>query len=398
MADDLPHEEGVALGLLVDGADQGPFLLVQVMAGGLFHHGQHLALVEAGEGEALHRLVPAQVGQQLDEGVAGPELGVAVGGQHEEPQGRRRTDDVAEQEEGRLGGPLQVVEDEQDGLVGGDGAQPGGHGVEEAVALGLGVGTQRGVRAPGPAPEARGPDGPARRRSDPGEEPGGSRACGRPGGGGPRPRAGRGRPGPRRSARPAPSPRRRGARGQDGRQAGLAHPWLAPQHRHPPLARPRLLPGDPQAVELVLPAHEDAPRAGEEGGQGDRGKLARLASLGFGVLGPLPAHRHGRDRGGQPFEGERAEGPEAEVAPGADQGGHELTGQDLAPLGPVAETLGHHHGRPEEVVLGPHRLPGVESHPHAEATLGMGPVVFGRCPAAWPGRSPERPGGWRRPP
>ena len=71
------------------------------------------------------------------------ELGIPIGAEDEEALRIRGLHDMPQQEEGRLGRPLEVVEDEeQRGIVGGC-AQPGYDGVEETVALGLGVGPKR---------------------------------------------------------------------------------------------------------------------------------------------------------------------------------------------------------------------------------------------------------------
>jgi hypothetical protein len=50
---------------------------------------------------------------------------------------------MAQEQQRGLGGPVEVVEDEQDRRLCGDRSQPYRHGIEEAVALGLGIGPQR---------------------------------------------------------------------------------------------------------------------------------------------------------------------------------------------------------------------------------------------------------------
>ena len=68
------------------------------------------------------------------------QFGVPVGAHDEESGGNGPPGHhVPQQEQRRPGRPLEVVEHEEDGRLARGGGQPGGHGVEEPVTLGLGV-------------------------------------------------------------------------------------------------------------------------------------------------------------------------------------------------------------------------------------------------------------------
>jgi hypothetical protein len=136
VAEDLDHEEGVPLRLLVNGVGQGEGGFVhEGVSGGPLHERQHARPVEAREGEPGEPWPPAQVGEGVGQGVIPADLGVPVGADDQEPGGLGRAGDVAQQEQRGLGRPLEIVQYEQQGLVGGHRRQPAGHGIEEPVTL-----------------------------------------------------------------------------------------------------------------------------------------------------------------------------------------------------------------------------------------------------------------------
>ncbi|MGH9002618.1 MAG: hypothetical protein ACRDYV_05765, partial [Acidimicrobiia bacterium] len=133
MPEDLPDKEGVPFRLVVNGPGQGQALFLELMARRLLHEGSHPGGVEPGERDALHAPLTTQVGEHLDQRMVVAEFGVPVSAQDEDPLGLGRAYDVAQQQQGGLRRPVEVVEDEQDGRLGRDGGEPGGHGVEQAV-------------------------------------------------------------------------------------------------------------------------------------------------------------------------------------------------------------------------------------------------------------------------
>jgi hypothetical protein len=81
----LPHEEGVALGLLVDGPGQAEVIVVQGVSSRFFHEGGDAGGVEAQEGEPFHVALPAKIGQQFGQRMAVTQVGVPVGAEDEQP-------------------------------------------------------------------------------------------------------------------------------------------------------------------------------------------------------------------------------------------------------------------------------------------------------------------------
>lgn len=73
----------------------------------------------------------------------GAELGVPVDAQDEDPHRVAGPRDVTQQQQGRPGRPLQVIENQQGGAILRHRGEPAGHRIEESVALGLGVRAQR---------------------------------------------------------------------------------------------------------------------------------------------------------------------------------------------------------------------------------------------------------------
>jgi hypothetical protein len=138
VAEHLPDEERVAFRLLVDGPSQGVPGFVEGTAGGLFDDGRHADVIQAAERQPLHTALAAEVGHDLDQRMVVREFGVPVGAEDEDAPAAG-PDDVAEQQQRRLGRPLEVVEHQQHRFVGRGGREPGRHSVEEAIPLGVGV-------------------------------------------------------------------------------------------------------------------------------------------------------------------------------------------------------------------------------------------------------------------
>ncbi len=143
VAQHLAHEERVALGLGVHRSGQLHRGGLERMAGGRLHERGDAAAVEADQVQPADPGLPAEIAEGLGQRVGPVEVGVPVGGQDEHPQRGDRPQEVAEQEQRRLVGPVEVVE-HQDHRVGlRRGRQQVGDGLEHAVALGIGLGPQR---------------------------------------------------------------------------------------------------------------------------------------------------------------------------------------------------------------------------------------------------------------
>jgi hypothetical protein len=274
--------------------------VVKCPARRLLHHGRHADIIEATQRQPLHTPLAAEVGDDLDQGMVMGQLGVPVGSEDEDPA-TAGPHHVPQQQEGRLGGPLEIVEHEEHRLLRRGCGQPGSNGVEEPIPLGVRVGPQRRREARDPlaqlgnqphqlpaiATETVGQRrrviGEVAQRLDerlvghtevliaaPGQHHGPfvmNRTC------------------------------------EFGRQPRLAHPRLAGHQRHPQLASRCFLPQLPQPCKLAVPPDEDPPDVGQEGWQRDRGLRERL-----------PTDLDGRDRLGQPLQVQAANGREASSA------------------------------------------------------------------------------------
>ncbi len=149
------REERVAGRLLAQQHRHGPGPVVELMACARFGEGDHLQVVESPDLELLDALLPSQRRDGLDEGMAGLEIGVAVRA-HDHQRGRRHVGEhVAQHRHGRLAGPVEIVEHDQDRGVGRDERDRAGDRLQQQVALGLGVGGVRGRQVRVAAPEVR---------------------------------------------------------------------------------------------------------------------------------------------------------------------------------------------------------------------------------------------------
>ena len=167
MAEDLVDEERVAVGLAVDGVGQGHPLVVHGLAGDGLHDRHHLAGLEPRQFDALHPARPPQGAQGLDQGVGGGQLAVTERAQHDQAHRAVGRHQVSEELQAAHVGPLQVVEDDDHGVVLGDPGHELDHRGEQLVALGVRIDgpDRRDVGHPArPATEA---GRPVRRRSRP---------------------------------------------------------------------------------------------------------------------------------------------------------------------------------------------------------------------------------------
>ncbi len=78
----LLHEQGVALGLTVDGLQQP---ILHGPAGHNLHESCDLLLRETAESDPPKGLLPTQAGEHALEGMAAPQLGVTIGAQDQHP-------------------------------------------------------------------------------------------------------------------------------------------------------------------------------------------------------------------------------------------------------------------------------------------------------------------------
>ena len=157
MAQHFADEERVALGLTVQRVREVEAGRVEIVAGRLRHQARDLAFVEPLEIEPLHTRFAPEVGEHLSERMRAVEVGVAVRREHEQPHRSGRAQQMTQQHERRLVGPVHVVEHEHDGMARGDLAEQVGDAVEQAEALGVGVGAHR-LGQPGDARRELGHD------------------------------------------------------------------------------------------------------------------------------------------------------------------------------------------------------------------------------------------------
>ncbi len=137
-APQLADQERVAVGELADRLRERERRGAQLAAPGAADELGHVAVGEPGEPQP-HDVVAAQVGERLRQRVGDVRLGVAVGGEHEDPRlGGAR--EMAQEQERRCVGPVRVLEHEQGRTLPRDAGEQVGHGAVQAVALGVRVG------------------------------------------------------------------------------------------------------------------------------------------------------------------------------------------------------------------------------------------------------------------
>jgi hypothetical protein len=97
------------------------------------------------QGQALDAVLASEVSQHLGQRVRAVEVGVAIGGEDEEPKRAGGLQEVAEEQERWLPRRVEVVEDEDHGRALGEIGQQAGGCLEQAVAFGLRVVEQAGT-------------------------------------------------------------------------------------------------------------------------------------------------------------------------------------------------------------------------------------------------------------
>ncbi len=288
---DLAHEERVAVGAGRDALDDGRPRLV---AGDGAEQLAHLGPVQAPEPDGRHRRA-GQLGQRGAEPVVAVDMDLAARHRQQQARVRQQRREVLDQQEGRLVGPLEVLDDDHRGLALGPAQQEAADGVEQAEAGAVVVG-QQGL----------GPAGAAEHRHQAGQQTGVARFAGVAGvvevGGGlvgraaqhlqPRPERGR----PARLRRPAPQHRNAPAGAVAGgllQQAALADAGLAGHQRDPTLAHAGPVDGRAHARQVEVAAHERALAGRCHRGQGrhvdGQGHHRRRAGGQAGGRGRRPA-------------------------------------------------------------------------------------------------------------
>ena len=110
------------------------------LPGSGLHEGHHPGVVQADEVDPGDPCQAVKGGQRVHQGIGGGELAVPVGAEDQHPHGRVGGGQMAEQQQASLVGPLEVVEDQDDGLVLRDHGHQADHGGKEQEPLGVGVG------------------------------------------------------------------------------------------------------------------------------------------------------------------------------------------------------------------------------------------------------------------
>ncbi len=121
-------EEGVAVGTLEDRVDLPRVGFVGEDPGDL---AAHLVAGEAAEFEAADGAQPVEFGEQGAQRMAAVDVVGAVGGEDDEAAGAQGAEEVGDQVAGGGVGPVQVLQDEDDGVPGGDALQQAGGQLEE---------------------------------------------------------------------------------------------------------------------------------------------------------------------------------------------------------------------------------------------------------------------------
>ena len=140
VAQHLDDEERVAFGSLVDDPAQLRRRVVARENADELRHGRR---VEGLERVTEHPALAPELGQHLCQRMLDVELGLPVGAEHQETGLARIASQVLQQQQGRLVGPMQVVEHEHHGPVLRGLAQQRAHGLEQPRARALRVAGQR---------------------------------------------------------------------------------------------------------------------------------------------------------------------------------------------------------------------------------------------------------------
>jgi hypothetical protein len=259
---------------------------------------------------------------------------------------------------------VEIVEDEENGCLGGGSGQPGHHRIEEPVALGLGVGLEWRSKAG----HQRGQLG-----QQPGQFPGVTAEAGwadmvhvelQ--------RLYEGLVGDTEvlvaTTGEDQGPVVMNARGELGSQAGLTDPRLTAQQDHLRLAGQHLFPQLPQPFQLRVPAHEDAARSSEQGRHREprrRGGGRRPRRLAY------------RQRPGKALQLHRAERGELHRGSGAGHHRHHGGTEDLAgPRRPHQAGRLHHRCAEDVAVLIRHLTDG-QADPQLEMEVRLPTLSIG---------------------
>jgi hypothetical protein len=140
VAQDLAHEERVAVGLSRDLARERQPRRVQLVTGRVLHQRDDRGLAQTAQGQPPDALLAAQVGEDIHERVIARDVAVAVGRHDEQRDAVRLGDHVAQQRERRPVGPLQVVEEQDERRRGAELGEQADHGRVQQPALRLGIG------------------------------------------------------------------------------------------------------------------------------------------------------------------------------------------------------------------------------------------------------------------
>ena len=382
VAQHLTDEERVALGLGVQRRGEIPAALGELVTGDVRHEAGDLVLVEALEVEAVDAGLAPEVAEHVRERMAAVEVGVAVRAEEEHAHRRRRPEQVTEQDERRLVGPVQVVEHEHHGRRGRDLGEQVGDRVEQPEALGLGVGHHRLGEA-GDATREVGDDAHelAAERADLGAHLIGRRdehvVTQRLG-----ERTVRARRGPRRSG-----PRARSTRGRARARTASVTSRVLPMPGSPDTSTARRA---PSAVSFHAVVRISSWSMRPE--NGNAGFVSTNAGSGVAVIWSreLPDHLARGDRLGEALELERAERPELEVGAAARERAHELAREDLAAVGRRAEPGGLDDRRAEPVAVLEARVAGADADPHRDRLAVGEPAIVAVDRPLHRGRAGER--------
>ena len=112
MAEHFFDEEGVAFGLEVEERHQ---LGRRRLARASLQQRRDLALREAGEHDFFRQALTEEFGQHGGQRPTGLQLGVAIGTDHEDWHLADPLREVTEQQQGWLVGPMEILEDQQQG-------------------------------------------------------------------------------------------------------------------------------------------------------------------------------------------------------------------------------------------------------------------------------------------
>ena len=370
--EDLGDEERVPVGLVQQGVGESDLAAFELAPDHRLHEGVDPHVVETPEVEHRHSRLATECAEGPRQRMGRRQLGVAVGPGDQEPGGALVGDDVAQELQGRLVRPVQVVEDEHGAAVTAQGVQQPHHRCEEHVALGVGVRGPR--RRHGAEPLGHAADEPPQsaaelldvgrqqplvgvghvvaERFDEGLVGNGQFLVGAP--------------------EQHHHPRAVGPARRLGHQRGLPLAGFPGDEQDlAALAGGHPLDGQVEQREFERPPDDADPRApAEPRREGDP------ARGGDGAGGPTQPER--LHRLGQSLQLESPERGELVATPAADDRSCQPRDQDLAPLGEGTETGGLDHGVAEVVALFGGHLAGADRDPEAHRLIGAPVLVVHR--------------------